>query len=139
MKFWNEFELDKLKALEEQEELLQIIAGIEKQKVVEDTIRHEQETCAKHINVLKIEFDLLLKEELEALEEDLRVVYSKKLVDQKGILDEEWQKALEASVISTIDRLAEEFIKETRQLEERLIVRFKIEIGYCFYHVKLLV
>lgn len=135
MKFWNGFELDKQKSLEEQEELLQIIAGIEKQKAIEDTIRHEQEACAKRIDVLKIEFDRLLKEELEALEEGLRVVYSRKLDEQKEFLDEEWQKALEASVISTIDRLAGEFVKETRQLEERLIVRFKVEIGYYIYWV----
>lgn len=133
LKFWNDFELDKQKSLEEQEELLQIIAGIEKQKAVDDTIRHEQEACAKRIEVLKMEFDRLLKEELEALEEALRVVYSRKLVEQKEFLDDEWQKILEASVISTIDRLAEEFVKETRQLEERLIVRFKIEIGYLLH------
>ncbi|KAI4461911.1 hypothetical protein MML48_5g00017532 [Holotrichia oblita] len=127
LKYWNEMELEKQKALLEQEEHLKIIAEKIKRVAVKMARDEEIAECENRFHDLTNEFEQRLKEELDSLEQEMLEYQESVVRDAIQSCQDEWQVKLENAVQSTIDSLNRKFLKDLESQKQGLESRFRTE------------
>lgn len=128
IKFWNEAEIVKQRALAEQEELLNFIAEEEQQRAVEEALKVEQHYCKEQIRLLQGGFKEILGNALNALEITLLDEYEVMLKENQETIDRDWQQKLEQAVEEGISEVIEYYTEEMKKLEESLMQQFRVEL-----------
>lgn len=124
-KYWNEMELEKRRALAEQEKLLQYLHEKEMRKAVQQAREEEQQLCQCVMENLKSEFEEILREELAKLEAEMIEQQNRLLEEQAAALEKEWRAKLAYAVATTVKTLTEQFLEDLRKQSETLVLRYE--------------
>ncbi|KAJ8946921.1 hypothetical protein NQ314_008720, partial [Rhamnusium bicolor] len=126
IKFWNEMEMEKERALADQRRHMldefedQLKAEI---KLVE---LREQAACQKEMQRITEEFEARLIEELENLESRLRDEFAELYKEQEIMLREEFGRTLKQEVEKTVQNMTREFLNELDRQKNILASNFKL-------------
>lgn len=127
-KYWNEMEIEKKKALDEQAELLKFMFEKEKREVVKAALEEEQQLCRCIVENLKSDFEEKLQSELAALETKMLEDFDKLLESQREEIEKEWQEKLDVAVQKTVQELTEKFLKDLETQKEELKLHYEAVI-----------
>ncbi|KAL1491541.1 hypothetical protein ABEB36_012123 [Hypothenemus hampei] len=127
-KFKEEAELDKQKTLERyRNELLANLDDWMKSEIKNVEIR-ERLACYAEMERMQQEFELILKEELDKLEEAICKHYEIILANHDSYLKVKWEHKLQKEVKNTVDIMTRQFLAELDQQEQKLTENFKLEL-----------
>ncbi|XP_019771879.1 uncharacterized protein LOC109545555 [Dendroctonus ponderosae] len=127
-KFRQEMELDKQKALEKyKSELLTVVEDRMKSEVKDVEIR-ERLACQMEKERQSQEFEILLKDELDKLEANIREQYEQIIANHESYLKSKWEDALEMEVQKTVQSMTKMYLAQLDDQERRLTEIFKLEL-----------
>ncbi|XP_030761525.1 uncharacterized protein LOC115886491 [Sitophilus oryzae] len=127
-KFVQDMEEDKQQILEKMR--LKLLAGAEEKLKADlkDVEIRERLLCQVEMEKRKLEFDALLKYELDRLEATMRKQQEEAIKENAKKMKEKWQGRLQEETEQVVKRITAEFLRKLDQQEEALTELFEMEL-----------
>lgn len=125
-KLINQMEIERRKALEEQELVLRFMFEKEKKDAVQRAIEEEQRCCAELVESIRSEFEERLYEQLKAVETEIFTEPSTVIDDpQDDEANIPWKEKHNDAVMKAVKLLTKEFLEDLDAQKMALTVHFK--------------
>lgn len=132
-------EIERRKALEEQEAVLRFMFEKEKKDAVERAIEEQQRCCDELIESIKSEFEERLQQQLNAVETEVLSELST-VVDDPNDDDANipWKEKHNDAVMKAVKLLTKAFLEDLEEQKNALTTHFKGIIKYTLHYVCLM-
>ncbi|XP_057651781.1 uncharacterized protein LOC130891197 [Diorhabda carinulata] len=128
LKFIRQMEIEKEEALESQkQELMNKFQDSIKQTIKDAEVK-EKAACQRELEKMSEEFELKLKEEINALQTKLKEEYLNQTRAQDAKINAKWEYKLKLEVEETTRNITKKFLAELDRQEKILAMHFKIEL-----------
>lgn len=130
MKFRNEMEIEKMKALKTQADYLNFIHGCELNVAVQRAREEAAKLFEAKAAEMEIEFQLNLKRALDELEQKLREECAIEMSRKENELEEMWKEKLSSAVKDMVKKLTQDFLAALDEKERELTEHFEWNLEY---------
>lgn len=132
-------EMEKKKALEEQEKYLKTIGERVQRCAIKMARDEDAAECERRFNELTAEFEYRLKEELDRLEQEMLEHQAQVVEAALRECAAEWAVRMENKTQETVEKLTKQFLEDLDRQKQELAENFRNEFEYVlfrgfFYH-----
>lgn len=130
MKFRNEMEIEKQKALKAQADYLNFVHSCELNMAVQRAREEAEKLFEAKVAEMKIEFENNLRMALDELEQQLREECEQETMRKESELEEKWKQKLKNTITNIVEKLTEDFLVALDQKEQELTEHFEWNLEY---------